>query len=70
MKHFKVDLRIHSCLSPCADLDMSPRAIIERSVGNGLDVIAVSDHNSAENVQVAIRAAVPYDLHVYAPALR
>jgi len=64
MKRFKVDLHIHSCLSPCADLDMSPRAIVERSVENGLDVIAVSDHNSAENIQATIRAAVPYDLHV------
>jgi len=57
MRAFKSDLHIHSCLSPCADLDMSPKAIVERSLEQGLDIIAVCDHNSAENVAASIRAA-------------
>lgn len=56
MRAFKSDLHIHSCLSPCADLDMSPKAIVERSLEQGLDIIAVCDHNSAENVAASIRA--------------
>jgi PHP family Zn ribbon phosphoesterase len=64
MKHFKADLHIHTCLSPCAELDMSPKAVVEKSVERGLDVIAVCDHNSAENVEASIRAAAQYDLRV------
>ena len=55
MKAFRADLHIHSCLSPCADLDMSPRAIVEKSLEEGLDIIALCDHNSAENVGAALR---------------
>ena len=64
MKAFKADLHIHSCLSPCADLDMSPRAIVETSLERGLEIIAVCDHNSAENVGAAIRAGAQKGLRV------
>ena len=50
-------MHIHSCLSPCADLDMSPKAIVEKSLEEGLDIVALCDHNSAENVGAAIRVA-------------
>lgn len=56
MRSFKADMHIHSCLSPCGELEMSPRAIVERSLQAGLDLIAVCDHNSAENAGAAIRA--------------
>ena len=64
MKHFKADLHIHTCLSPCAELDMSPKAVVRKSVERGLDIIAVCDHNSAENVEASIRAAARFDLRV------
>lgn len=57
-------MHIHSCLSPCADLDMSPRAIVEKSLEMGMDIIAVCDHNSAENVGATIRAGVQNGLFV------
>ncbi len=57
MKTYRADLHIHSCLSPCGDLDMSPRGIAEASRERGLDIIAVCDHNSAENVGAVLRAA-------------
>jgi len=56
MRRFRADLHIHSCLSPCAAIDMSPKAIVEKSLEIGLDFIALCDHNSAENVGAAIRA--------------
>jgi 3',5'-nucleoside bisphosphate phosphatase len=56
LRPFKADLHIHSCLSPCGELEMSPRAIVEISLERGMDLIAVSDHNSAENVGAVIRA--------------
>lgn len=40
------DLHIHSCLSPCADDDMTPNNIVNMSMIKGLDVIAICDHNS------------------------
>ena len=48
MTHFRVDLHIHSLLSPCADLSMTPNTIIERSLAQGLSAIAICDHNSTQ----------------------
>ena len=45
MNNYRADLHIHSVLSPCGDLDMSPSKIIETAAANGLDIIAVTDHN-------------------------
>lgn len=36
---------------------MTPRAIIAKAIERGLGMIAISDHNSAENVEAAIAAA-------------
>ena len=52
LREYIADLHIHSCLSPCASLDLSPRAIVERARKQGLDIIAITDHNSAKNVEV------------------
>jgi PHP family Zn ribbon phosphoesterase len=57
MKRFIADLHIHTCLSPCAELDMTPLRIVRRAAESGLDIIAISDHNSAENAGAALRAA-------------
>lgn len=45
----RADVHIHSCLSPCGDLDMSPAAIARRAKECGLEVIAIADHNTARN---------------------
>ena len=50
------DLHIHTCLSPCGDWEMSPRAVVEKSREKGLDIIAICDHNCAENAAAAMRA--------------
>jgi predicted metal-dependent phosphoesterase TrpH len=52
LREFRADLHIHTCLSPCAELDMSPRAIIKTCRERGLDIIGITDHNSAEQVLV------------------
>lgn len=49
MKRIRADLHIHSVLSPCASLDMSPRAIVSRALEMGLQLIAITDHNSMGN---------------------
>lgn len=52
----RFDLHIHTCLSPCADLEMAPRAIAQAAGAAGLDGIAIADHNSARNAP-ALHAA-------------
>ena len=44
-----VDFHIHSCLSGCAELENSPTAIVARAEQVGLDVLCLTDHNSAAN---------------------
>ena len=65
-KEFRADLHIHTCLSPCADIQMTPSAIVKTATERGLDIIAVTDHNSAENVTAVIKAAENSDLTVLA----
>ena len=48
------DFHIHSCLSPCGDMDMTPNNIVNMAMLSGLDTIAVSDHNSIGNVASCI----------------
>ena len=45
------DLHIHTALSPCASDDMTPNNIVNMASIKGLDVIAITDHNSAKNVK-------------------
>lgn len=49
---FIADLHIHTCLSPCAELSMTPLGIVGKAASLGINIIAVCDHNSAENVSV------------------
>ena len=49
MKFF-YDLSIHSDLSPCGSSDMTPNNIINMSYIKGLNVISVTDHNTAKNL--------------------
>jgi len=51
------DLHIHSALSPCADDDMTPNDIVGMALLNGLDLIAITDHNSLLNAKSVMLAA-------------
>ncbi len=54
MKYY-YDLHIHSSLSPCGDEDMTPNNIVNMAILKGLDIIAVTDHNAAGNVEVIMK---------------
>lgn len=54
---FTADLHVHTCLSPCAEVTMSPRRIVAEAGRKELDLLAVTDHNSAENAAAVQRAA-------------
>ncbi|MDO4572237.1 MAG: phosphoesterase [Clostridia bacterium] len=62
MTRFACDLHIHSCLSPCADDDMTPYGIAGMAKLNGLGLIALTDHNSSGNARVFLDACAHYGL--------
>ena len=45
----KFDLHTHSCLSPCASLEMAPSEVVRRAADAGMDGVALTDHQSARN---------------------
>jgi len=51
------DLHIHTILSPCAEVEMIPPLIIRQARELGLGLIAITDHNSAENAEAVQLAA-------------
>ena len=57
MSKYYYDLHIHSCLSPCADDDMTPNNICSMAVLCGLNIIALTDHNTCGNVEAFMKAA-------------
>lgn len=57
LKAMRCDLHVHTCLSPCADLDMYPGALVRRFLEEKLDIVAICDHNASENVPYILRLA-------------
>lgn len=55
MPEFYYDLHLHSCLSPCGDMDMTPNNLVNMAKLLGLDVIALTDHNTSLNCEAAIK---------------
>ncbi len=49
MRAYFYDLHIHSCLSPCGDDDMTPNNIAGMAALKGLNILALTDHNTAKN---------------------
>ncbi len=52
MRTFRTDLHIHTLLSPCGDLEMSPAQIVSLAVQRGLNIIGITDHNSTKQCKV------------------
>ena len=51
------DLHMHSCLSPCAEDEMTPTNIVNMALIKELDLIALTDHNSTKNLPGIAKAA-------------
>ncbi len=62
MAELYYDLHLHSCLSPCGDDDMTPANIVGMSMLKGLEVIAVTDHNSCKNCPAVMEFAKEYGI--------
>ena len=62
MSRYYCDLHIHSCLSPCGDDDMTPGNIVGMAVLNGLNIVALTDHNSTKNCPAFFKIAKDYGI--------
>lgn len=58
------DFHLHSCLSPCGDDDMTPNNIAGMAHLNGLNAIALTDHNTTLNCAPLKKAAERYGITV------
>lgn len=56
----RTDLHIHSCLSPCGSDEMDPQDLVGMARICGLQLIALTDHNTAKNCPAAAEAARKY----------
>ncbi|MCT4647952.1 MAG: PHP domain-containing protein [Carboxylicivirga sp.] len=68
MKRFKADLHMHTVLSPCGSLEMSPVVIVEKALERGLDIIGITDHNSTRQCAEVYRVGQQKGIAVYCGA--
>jgi len=64
LRTYRADLHVHTCLSPCGDLEMSPHKIANQAKIKELDILGICDHNSAENTPALMKAAEKFDIRV------
>ena len=62
LKKLCYDLHIHSCLSPCGDSDNTPCNISGMASLLGLDIVALTDHNTTKNCPAFFEAAKRYGI--------
>lgn len=56
------DLHMHSCLSPCGGADNTPANLAGMCALAGLDIAALTDHNTCGNCRAFLEAAGAYGL--------
>ena len=64
MQKFRVEFHVHTVLSPCAEIEMIPPLIVSTAIDLGIDVIAITDHNSISNVEAVQKAAKNTNLSI------
>jgi PHP family Zn ribbon phosphoesterase len=64
MNVYRADIHIHTVLSPCGDLDMSPRIIVAEAVAKGLDIIGITDHNTTRHCKIVSQLAEKEGIYV------
>jgi PHP family Zn ribbon phosphoesterase len=64
MQRFSADLHIHTVLSPCGSLEMSPVNIVRSAIEAKLDIIAITDHNSTRQVPIVKKLGKENGLYV------
>ncbi|MDD3401624.1 MAG: PHP domain-containing protein [Eubacteriales bacterium] len=62
MRRIAYDIHVHSCLSPCGDNDMTPCNIAGMAHLNGLELVALTDHNTTGNCPAFEKACAEYGI--------
>lgn len=65
LKEFLADLHVHTLLSPCGEVEMTPHHIMMKAKELGIDIIAITDHNSSLNLPAALESASRYGIKVF-----
>lgn len=60
----RAELHVHTCLSPCAEVEMIPPLIVREAIERGIYLIAITDHNSIANIGAVMEAARGSGLNV------
>jgi len=53
----RAELHVHTCLSPCAEVEMIPPLIVREAIERGIYLIAITDHNTTANIEGVMKAA-------------
>ena len=61
----KADFHIHSCLSPCGSLEMSPKVIVQKAIKSNLNLIAITDHNTGKNCPALSKICLMEDIKCF-----
>ncbi|PIE88693.1 MAG: histidinol-phosphatase [Bacteroidetes bacterium] len=64
LREFAADLHIHTVLSPCGSLDMSPINLVKEAARKGLDIIGITDHNASAHCEVICEIAKDFGIFV------
>ena len=59
-----IDLHVHSCLSPCAEEEMRPPAVLLTAERRGIRVLGMVDHSTAGNAPAFWEAAAAFAVRV------
>jgi len=65
MNLYRTDLHIHTQLSPCGDLEMSPANIVAQALNRGLNIIGITDHNSTKQCELVWKLGEKHGLRVF-----
>lgn len=58
------DLHIHTVASPCGDVLMTPNNIVNMSLLKGLNIIAITDHQTVANCEAVMKVGSKKGLYV------
>ena len=65
MQTLLADFHVHTLLSPCAAVEMTPNHIVLRAAQYGVGAVAITDHNASANVEAALEAGRSYGVKVF-----
>lgn len=64
-RRVKVDLHVHSALSPCGGEEMKPPGVLLTAERRGVRILGIADHSTAGNAWAFVEAAEAFDVRVF-----